>query len=322
MASGEPISRIVSSQSASAGLAKGPYAAGVLVGGVLSSLIGTVMLDPPTWPSRTESIPSVATQSIPSFAASPFKLMEALEAAKPHAGPVESVTAVSLRPDTEEPASIAERKAAFVAVVLPLVIAVNEEILADRRRLWRLHYETSTAEKLNAADRLWLTVQSERYGVAPTETLDLLARMDMIPPSLALAQAAEESGWGTSRFLTVGNALFGQWVFAEGHLVPLERDSDKTHSVRAFGTLMESVGSYALNLNTHDAYKSFRKVRSQLRHQGKPLAGTTLARELHRYSERGPAYVQSIRSIITANGLSWLDDPTYWPSFVRVAGAS
>lgn len=309
--------------SASAGRNRGRHAAAVLAGGVVSALIGAVMLEPPSWPLRSQPIPPpAASLSIPAFAASPEKLVKALEDARPDAVSAETLTAVSLRPEPEEPDSIADRKAVFVAGVLPLIIAVNEEILADRRRLWRVHYESLTAERLDAADRLWLTVQAERYGVAPDATMDLLARMDMIPPSLALAQAAEESGWGSSRFLTAGNALFGQWVFADGNLVPLDRDPGKTHSVRAFQTLLESVRSYALNLNTHDAYKSFRKVRTQLRNQGKPLAGAVLARELHRYSERGPAYIQSIRSIIAANGLAWLDDPIYWPSFVRAAGAS
>ena len=189
-----------------------------------------------------------------------------------------------------------ERKALFFRTVLPLILQVNEEILADRRRLWNLRYRVRTGLRLEAADRLWLIVMSERYGVGEDDIDGLLRRVDIIPTSLALAQGAEESGWGTSRFAR------------EGNLVPLRRDDGKIHQVRAFETLLDGAKAYAKNLNTHRAYRGFRKLRAAMRRAGQPVEGEVLARTLLSYSERGPAYIETILSIIAANGLSTLDD--------------
>ena len=202
-----------------------------------------------------------------------------------------------------------ERKALFFRTVLPLILQVNEEILADRRRLWDLRYRVRTGLRLEAADRLWLIVMSERYGVGEDDIDGLLRRVDIIPTSLALAQGAEESGWGTSRFAREGNAIFGQWTFARGgNLVPLRRDDGKIHQVRAFETLLDGAKAYAKNLNTHRAYRGFRKLRAAMRRAGQPVEGEVLARTLLSYSERGPAYIETILSIIAANGLSTLDN--------------
>ena len=202
-----------------------------------------------------------------------------------------------------------ERKALFFRTVLPLILQVNEEILADRRRLWDLRYRVRTGLRLEAADRLWLIVMSERYDVGEGDIDALLRRVDIVPTSLALAQGAEESGWGTSRFAQEGNAIFGQWTFVrDGNLVPRRRDDGKTHKVRAFETLLDGAKAYAKNLNTHRAYRGFRKLRAGMRKAGQPVEGEVLARTLLSYSERGPAYVETILSIIEANGLSTLDD--------------
>ena len=150
---------------------------------------------------------------------------------------------------------------------------------------------------------------ADRYKVPADNLALLIRRVDVIPPSLALAQAAEESGWGTSRFARQGNAIFGQWTTADGPgLVPRERDEDKDHKVRIFGKLIDSVRAYMLNLNTHRAYRELRRARAALRRAGEPLNGHTLARFLHRYSERGADYVSAIRTMIEANGLDRLDD--------------
>ena len=120
----------------------------------------------------------------------------------------------------------------WLGFLLPLVLQVNEEILRDRRRLWNLHFQTSLGMKTGPADRLWLMVMAERYGFERVSIEALLKRVDIIPPSLALAQAAEESGWGTSRFVREGNAVFGQWTYSNtGSLVPSRRDVDKQHRV-------------------------------------------------------------------------------------------
>jgi Bax protein len=215
----------------------------------------------------------------------------------------------SLPGDLKDVRETAVRKSLFFKTVLPLVLQVNEEILRDRRRLWKIHYQKSLGERIGPADRLWLTVTAERYGIASDNIQGLLKRVDVIPPSMALAQAAEESGWGTSRFVQEGNAVFGQWTYSDsGSLVPARRGDDKSHKVKAFSSLHESVRAYATNLNTHRAYKRFRGVRASLRTEGAPLDGHLLAEHLTSYSERGPAYVITIKSLIEMNKLRHLDD--------------
>ncbi len=201
------------------------------------------------------------------------------------------------------------RKTLFFKTVLPLVLQANEEILRDRRRLWKLHFRLSLNQKLGPGDRLWLMVMTERYGVKPGDVTSLLKRVDIIPPSLALAQAAEESGWGTSRFVREGNAVFGQWTFSKaGNLVPARRDEDKAHNVRAFSNLLDSVRAYARNLNTHGAYRQLRRARYGLRLRGAPLDGLLLVENLKSYSQRGQEYVGTIRALIESNKLRRLDD--------------
>ena len=201
------------------------------------------------------------------------------------------------------------RKTLFFKTVLPLVLQVNEEILRDRRRLWKLRFRLSLDQKLGPGDRLWLMVMTERYGVERSDVASLLKRVDIIPPSLALAQAAEESGWGTSRFVREGNAVFGQWTFSKiGNLVPARRDKDKFHNIKAFSSLLDSVRAYARNLNTHGAYRQFRRARYGLRHKGAPLDGLLLVENLKNYSQRGQEYVGTIRDLIERNKLHRLDD--------------
>ena len=201
------------------------------------------------------------------------------------------------------------KKALFFKTLLPLVLQANEELLRDRRRLWTLHSQKSLGQKPGPADRLWLMVMAERYGVKTNVIDTLLKHVDIIPPSLALAQAAEESGWGTSRFVREGNAVFGQWTFAKtGSLVPTDRDENKTHRIRAFSNLLDSVRAYAFNLNTHRAYRQLRKVRSSLRLNGAPLDGLLMVDNLKSYSQRGEKYVAGIRALIEGNNLHRFDD--------------
>jgi len=202
-----------------------------------------------------------------------------------------------------------QRKAVFFKTVLPLVLQVNEQIVEDRSRLWDLHAQKQTGSKLKAVDRLWLAAMAERYGAARGDINALLAHHDVVPPSLALAQAATESAWGTSRFVREGNAMFGEWTFAAKHkgIVPKERLTGKSHRVRAFDSLYDSVASYVTNLNKHRAYKEFRTLRAQMRAKGQTVSGMRLASALHRYSERGAAYVAELHAIISGNELDLLD---------------
>lgn len=215
----------------------------------------------------------------------------------------------SLPADIGDVRETATRKNIFFRTVLPLILQVNEEILTQRKRLWELRFKSRIGQPLRAADRLWLMVMAERYKTKSNDIDALLSRVDVIPPSLALAQAAEESGWGTSRFAREGNALFGQWVFTDKtHLKPKQREAGKRHQVMAFHSLFAAARAYAQNLNTHLAYKSFRQKRSNMRRSGGPLDGHQLAGALQRYSERGDEYIKSLRIIITVNGLEALDE--------------
>ncbi|MAF96103.1 MAG: hypothetical protein CMM60_10165 [Rhodospirillaceae bacterium] len=201
------------------------------------------------------------------------------------------------------------RKTLFFKTVLPLILQINEEILRDRRRLWRLHFQRGLGLKFGPADRLWLMVMAERYNLKNATIDNLLKRVDIVPPSLALAQAAEESGWGTSRFVREGNAVFGQWTFSDtGNLLPARRDEDKTHKIRAFPSLLESVRAYARNLNTHPAYRQMRRIRDGFRIKGAPLEGLLMVGDLKNYSVRGEKYVETIKTLIEANNLQRFDD--------------
>ena len=231
-----------------------------------------------------------------------------LDKVKSNNQPVPRVFLTSLPNDLSKVQGNEQRKAIFFKALLPLVLQVNEEILDDRRQLWKLRYKTALGEKLDAADRLWLRVMTERYRVKAGDIDALFSRVDIVPTSLALAQAAEESGWGASRFAREGNAMFGQWARATSKgLVPLRRDKDKSHKIQSFDTLIDSVRAYALNLNSHRAYKSFRKTRQITRRSGGAIDGRILAGKLHKYSERGFDYVTSLRNLIDRNELVLLD---------------
>lgn len=202
----------------------------------------------------------------------------------------------------------AHRKAIFFKTVLPLVLRVNDEILRDRRRLLKLKSQNTNFGKLAAADRLWLAATAERYKTNRKNLDELSRRIDIVPPSLALAQAAEESGWGTSRFVLEGNALFGQWTYAtKNSLVPSKRDKGRDHRIKAFTALIDAVRAYMRNLNTHRAYRHLRRERVALRRMGADVRGRKLVKTLTSYSERGEKYVRTIEAIISVNKLENLD---------------
>lgn len=199
--------------------------------------------------------------------------------------------------DLDELADTADKKRVFLRVMLPLVLVVNEEIAEDRRRL-----EAMAAHR-EPLDEGWLADLATRYGTEPKPAA-LLRRVDVVPASLALAQAAEESGWGTSRFVREANNLFGH-VGGDDGLVP--QDDQTGPRMAAFASLHEAVRAYVHNLNTHPAYETLRRARAAARVRGAFPDGHTLAGALTRYSERGQAYVDAIRAIIRANGLLKFD---------------
>lgn len=223
--------------------------------------------------------------------------------------PVPRIILTSIPAGLEDIPEVKVRKALFFQTVLPLVLKVNEEIAQERRRLWQVRAAKAMGRKLSALDRLWIAVVCDKYKVARGDLDALAERIDVIPPSIALAQAAEESGWGTSRFVREGNAIFGQWTYSRSRgLKPKDRDEGMTHRIRTFDSLIDSVRAYALNLNTHRAYRDFRRIRADLRMEGLPVAGADLLPTLTRYSERGEDYVRTLRQIVSVNELARADE--------------
>lgn len=213
---------------------------------------------------------------------------------------------------------IDRRKRLFFRTVLPLILTTNEEIQADRKQLLDVVKVASNGGEaaLSTDDSAWIGALASRYNIDTSDEdvtfeglLDVLkVRVAPIPTSLALAQAVEESAWGTSRFAREGNALFGQWVWNEDEgIVPEEQREGQKYAVRAFETPLDSVRAYAKNLNTHWAYTQFREQRKTILEEEGSLDGWVLAETLTRYSERGPAYVKSLHAIMRVNRLRPLD---------------
>jgi Bax protein len=233
-----------------------------------------------------------------------------LESVREH-GRVPRVFLAALPPDMPKISSPDERKRVFIKMMLPLVLHVNEVIAHDRERILALRKEFKRDKALSIADGEWLSSMAAGYGLGADADFDeLLRRVDVIPASLAVAQAAVESGWGTSRYAHEGKALFGQYTFKEGSegLTPREREGGKTHKIKSFESLVDAVKAYATNLNTNPAYEGFRKSRAQMRGKGLDPDGHDLAETLLNYSELRESYVKSLRRIIDSNELSRFDD--------------
>lgn len=201
-----------------------------------------------------------------------------------------------------------ERKQAFFEYLEPVVAEINGDLRERRQRLDRIRDVLADSDDLLGRDRRWLERLGERYDVSaqdPTERTEaLLHRVDVIPVSLALAQAAIESGWGLSRFAREGNNLFGEWCFRDGcGLVPQARAGGARHEVRSFASVAAAMRSYMHNLNSHRAYRGLRDIRARARAAGREPTGLELAEGLDQYSERGQVYVVEVRSLIRSNNL-------------------
>ncbi len=239
----------------------------------------------------------------------------AKEAQKGASEIVPRVYLINIKKDWAQGESVALKKSLFYRVLLPLILRNNEEVLEERRRL--LELEAKSLESLKKSDREWLSELARNYrALKEDETLtaavipELLLRVDVIPPSLALGQAAYESGYGTSRFAHAGNALYGQWTWGGGIKPTNQRKGKGDYGIKAFDSPMESVKGYALNINSHPSYSALRKKRSELRgkKQGAvDINSLALADTLTSYSERGAAYVKSLKGIINANNLTLAD---------------
>lgn len=212
--------------------------------------------------------------------------------------------------------NVLNKKRIFFRAVTPMILHANELIMLDRERLTNNITAFELNNSFNEKEEAWLKNLAETYKVKlvddrfSMETLEEIhQRVDIIPASLALAQAAAESGWGTSRFADKGNAMFGQWSWGSDAMVPEEqREHLGDYGVAAYGSIQESISSYMLNLNSHYAYASLRKRRAQLRKKKEKVTGYVLAEELLHYSERGESYVKTLQSIMDYNQLRPTDD--------------
>ncbi len=214
----------------------------------------------------------------------------------------------SLPEDLENIASSKKRKSLFVRALLPMVLLANEEIAAERQSLETLKRNYSLYKHINGSQQHILMTLAKRYRIDTntnnTEQLfqKLEQRIDIIPADLALAQAANESAWGTSRFSKVANNLFGEWTFQQGQgIVPAGRPDGETYEIEKFNTVYDSVRSYLHNLNTHKAYKKLRQIRAEMRAEGNLPDGLSLAKGLIRYSTRGQEYINEIQLMIQHN---------------------
>jgi Bax protein len=214
----------------------------------------------------------------------------------------------SPRPEFSSFPTVEEKKAAFFEFLTPHVASANERVRAQRSRLLAIREAFAGGREPGWFDRRFLDRLADEYRVQADSTRALIdqltLRVDIVPKSLALAQAAKESGWGTSRFARKANNFFGQWCFDPGcGMVPKERAGGASHEVRRFDTVSDSVASYIRNLNTHPGYRELRETRAVLRSNERRLTGLRLADELDRYSERGAQYVEEVKAMIRVNAL-------------------
>ncbi len=205
-----------------------------------------------------------------------------------------------------------KRKELFIQIILPLIIKENNYIKLDRIKLFSILNKSKNTK----LEKKWLASKFKQYGVVNNDLSTLKIRMDEIPISMTIAQAAKETGWGTSRFAQEGNALFGQWTWSGKGLRPKGADSDSTHKVMKFRVLQASIKAYQRNLNTHSSYKSFRSARAELRDEGKKLDSLILSNYLDKYAETGKEYVKILQKIIKQNNLTDFDDAKLLPSSI------
>ena len=212
--------------------------------------------------------------------------------------------------------TVENKKRLFFRTLAPLILRANELIMVDRNRLSDIRSSQKKSTAITEEDRSWILKLAKIYKVDAkegqvTSTLieALWKKVDIVPVSLALAQAAEESGWGTSRFAALGNAVYGQWTWGSNAITPeKQRKELGNYGIASFETLQQSICAYMINLNTHNAYTSLREKRAELTIKSEKITGHMLAGQLTKYSERGEEYVKSLRSLMDYNRLSPTDD--------------
>jgi len=203
----------------------------------------------------------------------------------------------------------------FIQIILPLILEENNRIRFDRKKLFVILNKNINTK----AEKKWLNSKFKQYGVLKRDLSTLKIRMDEVPVSLAIAQAAKETGWGTSRFAIEGNALFGQWTWSGEGIKPAGADSgDGTHKVMKFKVLKASVRAYQRNLNTHGSYKEFRSARAIMRDNDEKLDSLILANYLDKYAATGKEYTVIIKKIIKQNSLKDFDRVKLLPTSIKL----
>ena len=218
---------------------------------------------------------------------------------------IPNITISKLPTELKEISSVKDRKELFIKIALPLIIVENEILNNQNKKIKSLKNKFKYISK---NDALWLIDKMKKYKVKNKSIDQLIVKVDIIPVSLALSQAAIESGWGTSRFAIEGNALFGQYVWGndEGGIVPTERKNDEVFSIKIFSSLRESVASYMFNLNSNHHYSEFRNNRFTLKNTNQKISGSYLAEFLKDYSIEDN-YTSKVIGIIKTNNLEDLD---------------
>ena len=225
---------------------------------------------------------------------------------------VKPITLTLLPEEIKQIENTKKRKDLFIQIILPLIIKENNYIKLDRKKLFSILNKNQNTE----AENNWLNAKFKQYGVVNKDLSTLKIRMDEIPVSMAIAQAAKETGWGTSRFAQEGNALFGQWTWTGEGIRPAGAEDDSTHKVMKFKVLQASVKAYQRNLNTHSTYKGFRRARAELRDDEKKLNSLILTEHLDKYAETGKVYVKILQQIIRQNNLEDFDDAKLLPNSI------
>ena len=215
--------------------------------------------------------------------------------------------------DLDEITSVKLKKETFIKIVLPLVVAENTKILDDRSKLKKISRKKMTSEK----EKSWLRQKFKEYKVLKGSVVELEKRMDIIPVSIAIAQAAKESGWGTSRFALEGNAIFGQWTWSGRGLEPLDRSKEMSHKILRFPILRASVKAYKNNLNTHKSYKEFREKRFSLRKKNRSIKGIKLIHTLDNYAQTGVEYTKILAKMMEQNSLEDFENVKLTNSVVK-----
>ena len=208
-----------------------------------------------------------------------------------------------------------KKKNLFIQIILPLILEENNRIKLDRKKLFTILNKNMNSD----SEKKWLKSKFQQYGVINNDLSTLKVRMDIVPVSLAIAQAAKETGWGTSRFAIEGNALFGQWTWSGEGIKPAGVDpEDSNHKVMKFKVLKASVRAYQRNLNTHGSYRQFRSARANMRDHDDDLDSLLLADYLDKYAATGKEYTKIIKQIIKQNNLKDFDKVKLLPSSIKL----